>query len=315
MIALERLHALLGQRSRLLGPLPAASVLVAATPGEEAGIEPLVPWQKPGASGAPWAVLAPAHDALLEKRLLLPRAARAHLESAIELALERETPFERDEVAWGYEVVEDADPLIVDLLLVPLARLQPLVDASHAANLRVAGVLVDRDGGPRMLAWREAAAARPLDRRDRALIGAGAALVLASLLALPLVETVAASRAEGRLAALEARLAAEVANEPGLLARLELREHVARRQREAGDPLGALATLAQRLPDGAYLTRFDHGQRGTAVAGVAADAEFVADALAQAPELPAIRLTAPVVPADAGGESFAMQAPPPEEVR
>ena len=133
-----------GDSVRDLGRLPA---------GTELGIDadPLASVLAPAVADLPrWLVLPAA--AGLRRRLTLPAAAAERLREVVSFEIDRQTPFAADAVAYDARVLarRPADgQLDAELIVVPLAALQPRLDALGPLASTLSGIdLADSAGAP-----------------------------------------------------------------------------------------------------------------------------------------------------------------------
>lgn len=244
-----------GDGVRDLGRLPA---------GTDLGIDadPLATVLAPAVADLPrWLVLPAA--AGLRRRLVLPAAAAERLRDVVSFEIDRQTPFPANTVAFDARVLarRAADgQLDAELVVVPLAALQPRMDALGPLAATLAGVeLADSAGAPLGVNLLP-----PAQRRQRTdpWRGWNWALALVAVVAL----------AAGLWQVLANRRAAADAFEAGIDARApEARRASLQRQRlvdavqgqafldqaRAGRPsaIEIMDELSRRLPDSTYLEK------------------------------------------------------------
>src|SRR5262249_39003471 len=129
-------------------------------------------------------LLRPHAVHVLKKRIVLPAAAQSDLDEVLGFEIDRETPFDRNEVYWTYSIdrlASNPAQLAVDLVVVPRFSIDTVLNAARAANLAPAGIEVEH-----------VADVIPLGARtrkqwvggDRPLLPLGAAVAALALLAI-----------------------------------------------------------------------------------------------------------------------------------
>lgn len=236
----------------------------------------------PAPTGQPVALRLTAQE-VLGKSLVLPLAAQADLEQVLAFEMDRETPFEAEELYWNYQITKvdrQLKQLHVSLALLPKIRLAPLAAALAAAGLTPSWVELE---GGRQGAVLQLDGARERDRFSRFLVPAAVccALLAATAAVIPF------ARHAIQLGALDdalrsSRLAADRAE--------ALRREIDQLSRSAalinnevkksGRPLEVLAALTRALPDDTYLTEFALRQRKLTLSGRSAAASHLIGALA-----------------------------------
>jgi general secretion pathway protein L len=248
---------------------------------------------------------------VLLKQLSLPIAARRDIEEIIGFAVDRETPFARDEIYWSY-VTRRADAargqVEVDFFLVPRNSIDPLVAAARDAGLDPFGIEVDV--GP------DATALIPLDTEKRAPwvrsqgplapLAAAACILAIIAVAIPFI------RQHSALASTDAMIASltEAAREATVLRRTadQLAKVVASLKKERGRNGSAIATLAaatKSLPDETYLTALSLRAGRLTMRGLSPSAAQLIGLLARTPAFHEPAFDAPVVESEPTGlEAF-----------
>lgn len=258
-------------------------------------------------------MVEPQH--LLERSIVLPLAAQPDPAAVLRYDLDRLTPFEPDEICWGYEITERdqvRQQMSLRLSLVPRAAVQDTLRLLERIGLPPAGLtLRGPDGG-----WRDIPLAGTPARHDgfdRAALRVAAtacALAAVAALAMPVVRT------EMRLAEAEAMIAQL---RPAIDQIDTMRRGLAAAQAEAaarldtggagGGPLGALATLTGVLPDDTFLTEFSLANGRLLLRGQSANAARLIGLLSANANLHAVAFAAPITRALGDtADSFAIQA-------
>jgi general secretion pathway protein L len=248
------------------------------------------------------AVLRLAEADVLSKTVMLPLAAERDLAQVLAFEMDRETPFNAEEIFWTHSVVRrdrQRGQLWARLLLVPRAHLSILLDALGRAGIlpkraeigdgpdRGLFLPLDSDGG-RL----GAATGRHLLRWPAAVLCAG--LAIAAILA-PFVRQASIADAldqeiaAGRLAAAEVeKLRREIDRLAGSA------ELIDSERGKAGRPLLVLAALTRMLPTDTYLTEFRQQQLKVTVSGRSAGASRLIGALSNSDQLRNPSFAAPV---------------------
>lgn len=248
------------------------------------------------------AVLRLVKQDVLAKTVTLPLAAERDLAQVLAFEMDRETPFNAEEVFWTYRVTRrerQRGQLSVRLLLVPRATLIPLLDALGEAGIvtRHAEIAEGPDQGFALPLDSKggglyAATAPHLLRWPAAAVCAGLAL---AVIAMPFARQASAIAAldreigQGRSAAAEAgKLRQEIERLSGAA------ELIDSERDKAGRPLVVLATLTRMLPGDTYLTEFRQQQHKVTVSGRSAAASRLIGALSGGTQLRNPTFAAPV---------------------
>ena len=248
---------------------------------------------------------------VLHKQLAFPAAARRDLEDIIGLAIDRETPFARDELHWSYVVgrTDSARHQIeVDLFLVARNSIDTLVAAARAAGLDPLGIEVDRGAnGTTLIPLRvRKRDTRVRPQRSLVLFAATACVLTAVAVAIPFMGQ------QRALASADAMIAsfAEPAREASILRRTadQLGTIVASLKTEQDRNGSAIATLAaatKALPDETYLTALNLRAGRLTMIGLSPSAAHLIGLLAQVPAFREPAFDAPVVESESTGlEAF-----------
>jgi general secretion pathway protein L len=240
----------------------------------------------PRAAGRP-TVLRLGQADVLGKTVSLPLAAERELEQVLSFEMDRETPFQADQLYWSHGIAAVDRPnerLSVRLRLVPKASLAPLLSA-----LSQIGIVPDRvevADGP------DAGACLPLFAENGAARRAGGRFVLPAAAACCAVLAIAAVvtpflRQSAALAALDRQLAsgqAAAAEAAGLRREIDQLSQSAdliqNERGKVGRPLDILADVTRVVPDDSYLTELELLQRKLTVSGRSAAAARLIGAFA-----------------------------------
>lgn len=210
----------------------------------------------PAPTGQPVALRLQARE-VLAKTLVLPLAAQTDLEQALAFEMDRETPFEAEELYWNYQVTKvdrQRKQLHVSLSLLPKTRVDPLVAALSAIGLTPSWVELE---GRQPDAVLQLDGLRQRDHASRFLVPAAVccALLAAATMLTPFVKQAIA------LGALDhARQTVGRAADRAEALRREIdqlsrgAELIDEEVTKFGRPLEVLANLTRALPDDTYLT-------------------------------------------------------------
>jgi general secretion pathway protein L len=252
-------------------------------------------------SPADLTVLRLSEADVLAKTLVLPLAAERQLDQVIAFEMDRETPFEPEEVFWNRYVTRRdrrGGQIWVRLLLVPRVSLVGLLQALDQVGIRPRRVEIG--GGP------DRDRCLPIDDGGRSLHQTAHRSLLWSALACCVVLTLAAIvvpfvRQSLALAAVERQLAADsgAASEAEKLRReidrLSGGANLIEAERtKGGQPLAVLAALTHLLPSDTYLTDFTQQNGKVTLSGRSAGASRLIALLAAADRLRNAAFAAPV---------------------
>jgi general secretion pathway protein L len=240
----------------------------------------------PNGGGRP-TVLRLGEADVLGKTVTLPLAAERELAQVIGFEMDRETPFQADELYWSHQIAEvdrQNGRLSVRLRLLPKANLAPLLAALAQTGLRPERVEIadGPDAGACLPLFDENGGARPA--ASRLVVIAGAACCTALAIATVVTPFVRQSNA---LAAIDQQVAsgrasaAEAARLRREIDRLTRSADLIRSEREkVGQPLAVLAAVTRVMPDDSYLTELELLQRKLTVSGRSAAAARLIGAFA-----------------------------------
>lgn len=247
---------------------------------------------------------------VLSKRLALPLAAQGGLEALLGFEMDRETPFARDEVYWGYRVRHRDVPhgrLDVELVIIPRPAVASALDAARQAGLEPAFIEVDTAPGETMLVRLGAGMPREQVRSRQSLMALAAAACLLAVIAIAtpfLRQHQALAAADATIAALTGQ-AEEAAALRKSLDQLSDAASVMNKERDrTGGALSLLAAVSRVLPDNTHLTALSqHGDKIT-ISGMSPSAADLIGLLAKGPLFRDPAFASPVVHID--GQSLEM---------
>jgi general secretion pathway protein L len=237
-------------------------------------------------------------ERILRKSLTLPAAVRRNLGEMLGFAIERETPFRRDEVHWTYVVRgQDVNTGMADveLLLSPRAHVDPLADLLRASGLTPSSIEIVGGtgestliplGGHKRSHWRDA--------RLHALATTAGILALVAIATPFGLQQRELARIESRIAALEAssKEAADLRRQAGQVAAAV--NFLSNERRQNGSALAALAAATRSLPDDSYLRSLSLRSGRITMNGVSPAAAQLIGMLAESPEFREPAFEAPV---------------------
>jgi general secretion pathway protein L len=251
---------------------------------------------------------------LLEHRFPIPLAAERDAANFLRYEIDRETPFNADEVFWTFDI-ESRDRvngrLFVSLSMLPRADLANAISWLTGVGLAPAAIeTLGEDQRVRHLPLGGPVTAR--HTMPRPVVGLAALCGLLALLAvvLPFVfqQTRIVSQ-ERRIAALEPRVAEVFALRAHINGQAAGADVVAAERARVGDALEALAAITGIMPDNAFLTGLSLSKRDLTLTGQSGDAAGLISALSRAPTINSPSFSAPVTAAANGqGNLFSITA-------
>jgi general secretion pathway protein L len=285
---------------------------VARSAAEPAAIEDMVR-RASAESSLPPVVLRLGAAAILRKRLSLPAGVRWHIEKVLGFALDRESPFARDEVYWAYAVRrhDSAQGTVeVDLIIVPRVAVDPTVAAIRGVGVEVAGLeVVSDDGKPLFVPLHENKRHHRL-LAYRSLMGSAAAAVVIAMIAIvvPFIRVHLAIGAANREIASLTVSAEEAASLRKSVDRFgDVAAFLDKERKANGPPLAVLADITRLLPDDTHLTALSLHAGQLTINGLAPSAAKVVALISQDPMFTEPVFGAPVVQdGDSGLESFTL---------
>jgi general secretion pathway protein L len=255
----------------------------------------------PHAAGKP-TVLRLGEADVLGKTVTLPMAAQRELGQVLSFEMDRETPFQAEQIYWSHRIAEidrPNDRFSVRLQLVPKANLAPLL-----AALAQIGVAPDRievaegpDAGACLPLSDQNGGTRQATRTSRLVVPLAAccaALAIATVVT-PFVRQSIALTALDRQIARGRAAAAEAAGLRREIDQLSRSADLITSEREkVGEPLQILAAVTRVVPDDSYLTELELLQRKLTLSGRSAAAARLIGAFAADSEFRNPAFAAPV---------------------
>lgn len=247
----------------------------------------------------------------LHKELSLPLAAETDLATLIGYEMDRETPFSRDEVYWGYRLRQRDSArarVLIDLFVLPQASVSRLLSFAQDAGFAPDGIELEFPAHePVQIALDNAAPSWTWQpARSTLALAAVAGLMLLVAIAGPFV------RQHFGLAALDRDIASLTvqAQEASVLRRsidqlTATQDFLGKERGQDRDALTVLALLTKTLPDDTHLTAFSYRNGKLILSGVSPEAATLIPLLSKTPPFRDPTFASPVVEnADDGLETF-----------
>jgi general secretion pathway protein L len=252
-------------------------------------------------------------EKLLERTLALPLAAEADLTSLLRYEMDSITPFTVEELFWTWSVLRrdrERRRLHVRLSFVPKAALPTFTSALEGLGVTASWLEVATPSGTaRVIPLGHMAASQQRHRRHlRLALGATAALMVACVVLPCVLQSVARTRVEDRIRALDpdVRLAetlrARISRDSSA-ATLIAAEHG-----RAGDPLAVLSAVTAALPDDTFLTDLTIRGGKLEITGQSKAAARLIAVLAASPVVKDPAFVASVTRAENGSDAFSIRA-------
>ncbi len=251
----------------------------------------------------------PAGQAL-HKRLSLPYAVRRDLQSVLGFEIDRETPFEQNEVYWSHAIAgHDAarTRLDIDLVVVPRTVADLFVMAAQRAGYDPAALEVENGSGPAARLWLDGAERGQGFSLQPGLVpwARAAAALAVAVIVMPFVaqqwhlffadRAIAAYQVQAR----EASALNQAANR-----RAAAIQFMGQTQGAGGSALAVLLAATRALPDDTYLTSLSLHDGQISMTGSSEAAAGVIGALAKSVAFRDPAFDSPVVEGDGAGERF-----------
>jgi general secretion pathway protein L len=247
----------------------------------------------------------------LRKELSLPLAAESDLATLIGFEMDRETPFSRDEVYWGYRIRRRdvaGGRLLIDLLIVPRASVAEILTFAREAGLHLAGIEVQTPDDVTVLIRLDDSATKRSWRPDRTTgtLAAAAAILLLIAIAGPFI------RQQWSLATIDrdvASLTAQAKEASALRKSIDqltaTQDFLNKERGQNRDALAILAALTRVLPDDTHLTALSFRDGKLTIAGTSPSAASLIPLLTKTSPFREPAFVSPVVQnADDGLEVF-----------
>jgi general secretion pathway protein L len=296
---------------RLLIRLRGITECLAEAPADEAGVARLAEAISTASNLPRRLLLRPLPAHVLKKRVVLPVAAQRDLEDVLGFEIDRETPFNRDEVYWTYSVNrQDSNPahLTVDLVLVPRFYIDAALSAARAAGLAPAGIEVEAGRNDTTLIRLGVRARRQWIGVDQPLLPLGAAVTALALLVIATpfgVQQWALASAEAAILPLSAPAQEAAALRQTADQRAKTIVFLNGQRSRNGSAVALLAAVTRALPDHTYLSALNLRGGKLTITGSSPSAAQLIAVLGETPELSDPAFEAPVVQnPDSGLETF-----------
>lgn len=241
-------------------------------------------------------ILRPDPAAVLERKVTLPLATEPDLARVLHYEMDRLAPFNAEQVYWAASIERRdraAGRLDLHLSLLPKSLVQPALAALEEIGVRVSAIETpDRDGMPRAIDLVSPSAQNP----RLFTVACGAVVVLAFVaVATPFVmQSLARGEVEAHIAALQPRIAQVETLRRRIAAGSAGNDVIAAESAAIGDPLQALATITELLPDDTVLSDLSLRQGKLSITGLSRVAPQLIPAMAGDPILHNPTFAAPV---------------------
>ena len=255
-------------------------------------------------------LLRPASSQILHKTVTMPAAARRDLERVLEFEIDRETPFNRNEVYWTYTVRRsETTPgsLDVHLVLVPRLLVDGFLTALNAAGIEPSGI--EADSGPAStivipFGQRKTQPWFPIERPLMPLAATAAALLVLVFIAPLLVREWVLFSTDATMASLTGSAREAATLRQSVDGAIRAAEFLAAERKKNRSVVAILAAVTDALPDDTYLTSLSvHGGKLT-LSGMSSSAADLIGMLANTDGFSSPAFDAPVVQGDNSLESF-----------
>jgi general secretion pathway protein L len=252
----------------------------------------------------------PASSQMLHKSVSMPAAARRDLERVLEFEIDRETPFNRNEVYWTYTVRRSEmtqGALDVHLVLVPRSLLDGFLTALKTAGVEPSGIEVDSGPASRVVIPLASEKNKPWFRIERPLVpfaATAAALAVLILIAPMLVRQWVLFSTDATIASLtgSAREAATLRQSVDSATRAA--DFLVAERKKNRSVVAILAAVTDALPDNTHLTSLSVHSGKLTLSGLSSSAADLIGMLADIPGFSSPAFEAPVVRNDNNLESF-----------
>lgn len=264
---------------------------------------------------APFTAVEVPGDLVLSRQLVLPQLSRRDLQDAVALEMRDSNPFDPADMVWGYRS-RVGEPGKLDVIAVLASRSQVVqyIDQLAPEQLQSGSLeawVMAEDGVPVVLrGFGEAARAR---RAVRGRVVTYALLISALLLATAVAVTptvqlhLRARQAVAAYQVLQQRAGPAMAQRDALVRGREDLANLQEVMKDHIEPLVALDTLTQLIPDDTWLQRVQaQGPRFT-LTGQTPNAAALMNALSSKPGLRDVRAPAPATRAVANRENFVVE--------
>ncbi len=291
----------------LVEPLPSGSRLlrrrgteetllgVFDLPGDEDALAGALAAQSADSPRSPVLLRLPP-EAALRRDVVLPLAAEAGLDRVLGYEMDRLTPFSAEETFFSWSVLRrdrEAGRLHLRLSMVLRKPLLPLLGALQAASSPARAIEIP----PGLLIPLARSPSASASRTRRLLAAAGVGCAVLALLAMVLpfaLQSVAASRIDRRIDALQPRVAAVQALQRRVAGSTAGAELVVAERNRLGNTLAVLAALTRVLPDDTFLSDLTLRQGQLTVSGQSPQASKLIPAISADPAFSAPAFSAPV---------------------
>ncbi|MHB8920966.1 MAG: PilN domain-containing protein [Halothiobacillus sp.] len=261
---------------------------------------PLKPTDK-SASHSDFRALLLPDDVLLHRVIVLPKMPGSDLQQVLSFEVDGITPFGRDQTVWGYQIVsETAQNQRIELVITARAQIE---QALMKRNSSVPADMLEQDA---LELWAMGEQSRPVtligfaEQRRQRFIRRRVLQMAALLLLIPVLTIALAGvpmveaqlrwvHAQQDMATVQAQSTAIDAKRSQLVAQSQSAQSVMDYLKTLPQPLAILELLSAKIPDTAYLERFDMNAQRVIITGQADNAASLMQVLGATPGIQNVR--------------------------
>jgi general secretion pathway protein L len=250
----------------------------------------------------------------LRKSLSLPLAVRRDLKTVLGFEIDRETPFEQDEIYWDYQIAgQDAarNRLDIELVLLPRRAGDPKIEQARAAGFIPAALEIARDKGPPTLlrlAGSSLIRTPALPWRNRPLIATVCALAVAVIGTPFAIQQLQFYLADRAIARYETQARAASALNQAANRRMGALQLLGAGHTTEGGALEILLAATRAVPDDTFLSAISVHEGQVTMSGSSEAAARLIGALARSPAFRDPVFDSALTEDDGGLERFSISA-------
>lgn len=287
---------------------------IAQASADDAGMELIAQALAAEKSSPSLLLLRLPEGGVLSKHLSFPSAARHDLRDLLGFEIDRETPFDHEEIHWSYALRRQDDPtgrIEVDLFIAPRHLVDPLIAMARRAGLNPSGIESASTASTGMMFIPLGGETRKpwfnLERPIGPLAAAAGALVLIAFIAPVFYQEWEIAAADSKIAALETSAREAIALRSSVDAEAKAAGYFASKRQANGNPLAMLAAVTRTLPDNTYLTALTMRDGRLTLSGLSPAAAGLVGLFAHTPGFGEPTFESPVVESGNGDlESFSI---------